>query len=70
MYGVMGLSGTVRSMVRQGGVRSLWRSNGVSLFKLLPDSAIRFFAYEKVSTLLVFVDVPFSIYYFYFVGLI
>ncbi|KAI0773450.1 mitochondrial carrier [Irpex lacteus] len=44
--GVKAIASAVTRIYSEGGVRAFWTGNGLSVIKILPESAIKFFAYE------------------------
>ncbi|XP_023678863.1 calcium-binding mitochondrial carrier protein SCaMC-2-B isoform X5 [Paramormyrops kingsleyae] len=48
----MSMTGGFIQMIREGGLRSLWRGNGINVIKIAPESAIKFMAYEQIKRLI------------------
>jgi len=40
---------TMRYMLNEGGVKGLWRGNGINVIKIAPESALKFGAYEEMK---------------------
>jgi len=40
-----------RYLINEGGVKSLWRGNGMNVMKIIPETALRFTFFEEVNSL-------------------
>lgn len=53
--GFKAIAGAVARIYAEGGVLAFWTGNGLSVAKILPESAIKFMSYESsVSSLVLF----------------
>lgn len=48
----MRISECLTRMIHEGGIKGMWRGNGINVLKIAPESALKFAAYEQVKRLM------------------
>lgn len=55
-------------MMQEGGIRGLWRGNGMNIMKVTPEMAFKFAAYEEIKNMMKHEDRNFEIHERFFAG--
>jgi len=69
--GIKIIANAVARIYSEGGVLAFWTGNGLSVAKIFPESAIKFFAYESSVSILLFHPSYITtclIHHFYFIA--